>query len=136
MARADGGSHRAQPTPRSVAAPASRILGRVSKRSVVVVAGAVVLGGIAAFWLLDVVLAAALVALVGTLAAIGVLASGWESHPTFDDRERARARSRKERWVKNADVRARDRARWEAYQARQAEKARQAEQSGPPGTPS
>jgi Na+(H+)/acetate symporter ActP len=101
----------------------------VSKRSGAVVAVAVVLGGIAAFTFLDVVLAAALVAAIGTLAAIGVLAAGWDSHPTFEERERARARSRKERWEKNADVRARDRARWEAHQARQSEKGRQAEEA-------
>jgi Na+(H+)/acetate symporter ActP len=109
-------------------ARSARILGGVSKRSAAVVAVAVVLGGIAAFSYLDVVLAAALVAALGTLAAIGVLAAGWESHPTFEERERVRARSRRERWERNADVRARDRARWEAHQARQAEKNRRAEQ--------
>jgi hypothetical protein len=51
------------------------------------------------------------------------MARDWDQHPTFEDREAARARRRKEKWERNADARARDRARWEAHQAKQAKKA-------------
>ena len=97
----------------------------MSRPAVIAVATAVVVGGVAAFVLLDVVLAAALVALAATVAAMVVAASGWESHPTFEQRELERARRRRFVWDRNADARAKDRARWEAYQARQAQKASQ-----------
>ncbi|MGY1636596.1 hypothetical protein ACI78V_08070 [Geodermatophilus sp. SYSU D00742] len=75
---------------------------------------------VAAFLLLDPVLAAfiAILGLCGWVVAL--LASDWEHHATFEQRELARARRRAAHWEKNADARARDRARWEAHQQRKA----------------
>ncbi|MGY1723532.1 hypothetical protein [Blastococcus sp. SYSU DS0533] len=86
-----------------------------------VVAGLVALAvAVGAFALLDPILAAAVAIGALTLLALGAAAQGWESHATFEERELARARRRKEKWERNADARARDRARWEAHQARKA----------------
>ena len=80
------------------------------------------MGSIAAFLLLDPVLAA-FVAIVGLcLWAVAVLSSGWEQHPSFEQRELARSRRRAERRERTKDARARDRARWEAHQQRKAER--------------
>ncbi len=54
------------------------------------------------------------------LLVVLAMASDWEQHPDFEERELARARRRREKWEANADVRARDRARWQAHQARKA----------------
>jgi hypothetical protein len=78
-----------------------------------------------AFVLLDPILAAFVVILLVTAAVIAVLARNWDEHSTYEERELARARKRAEKWDRNADARARDRARWEAHQARQAGKAEQ-----------
>ena len=75
------------------------------------------------FLLVDPILAAFLAITGVTLLGIGAMARDWDQHPTFEDREMARARKRKEKWERTADARARDRARWEAHQARQAKKA-------------
>jgi hypothetical protein len=77
----------------------------------------------AAFVYLNPVLAAAVAIFGGALVALVVLAADWDQHSTYEDRERARNLRRKEKWTRNADVRARDRARWEAHQARQAGRA-------------
>ena len=74
-------------------------------------------GALAAF---DAVVAAAVLVAGGTAVLLGGAAADWEKHPSFEERELARARKRKERWDARADVRARDRARWEAYQAKKA----------------
>lgn len=87
---------------------------------VAVVVGAAVTVG--AFWLLDAILAAAVAIMAVTAVGVVAAASNWESHTTFEEREHARARRRKEKWDRNAGARARDRARWEAHQARQARK--------------
>jgi hypothetical protein len=64
------------------------------------------------------------IAIVGlTLVVIAAVSSDWEQHPTFEQRELARAQKRKARFERNADARARDRALWEAHQAKQARKA-------------
>ena len=77
-------------------------------------------GSVAAFLLLDPILAA-FVAIVGLcLWGVAVLASGWEQHPSFEQRELVRARRRAARREKTKDARARDRARWEAHQQRKA----------------
>jgi hypothetical protein len=81
-----------------------------------------------AFQLLDPILAAFVVILLVTCAVAAFLARDWDQHATFEERELARARKRAEKWERNKDVRARDRVRWEAHQARQAEHARRAEQ--------
>jgi hypothetical protein len=75
-----------------------------------------------AFVLVDPILAAFLGILGVTLLGIGAMARDWDEHSTFEDRELARARKRKEKWERSADARARDRARWEAHQARKARK--------------
>ena len=79
----------------------------------------------AAFLFLDPVLAAAVAIFGGALAALVVLAADWDQHSSYEEREMARNLRRKEKWARSADARARDRARWEAHQARQA---------GPAGT--
>ena len=76
-----------------------------------------------AFVLLDPILAAFVVILLVTGAVIAVLARDWDQHSTFEERELARAQKRAEKWERNSGARARDRARWEAHQARQARKA-------------
>jgi hypothetical protein len=78
-----------------------------------------VLGSVAAFLLLDPVIAAFVSIVLVTLAVIGVVASNWDTHATFEERELERARRRKEKWERGADARARDRAKWEAHRARQ-----------------
>jgi hypothetical protein len=71
-----------------------------------------------AFWLIYWVLAL-FIAIIGvTLLAVGATARNWESHSTFDERELVRARKRKEKWERNAAAREKDRARWDAYQAK------------------
>jgi hypothetical protein len=75
-----------------------------------------------AFLELDPIIAAFLVILGGTAVVIAAVARDWDRHSTFEERELARARKRAAKWERNKDVRARDRARWEAHQARQAKK--------------
>ena len=81
-----------------------------------------VAGSVAAFVLLDPILAAFVAILLVTVAVIAVLASDWDRHSTFEERELERARRRKEKWERGAAARERDRVRWEAHQARQAAK--------------
>ena len=80
-------------------------------------------GSFLAFRYLDAIIAAFVAILGVTLLVVAVLARDWESHATYEERENARARRRKEKWERTADARARDRERWEAHQARQANKA-------------
>jgi hypothetical protein len=72
---------------------------------------------------LDVIIAAFVVILGLTLLFVVFLARDWDSHSTYEERENARARRRKEKWDRAAGARARDRERWEAHLARQANKA-------------
>jgi biopolymer transport protein ExbB/TolQ len=63
------------------------------------------------------------IAIMGlTLVVVGALASSWDDHSTFEQRELDRARKRAVKRERNAGARAKDRARWEAHQARQATK--------------
>ena len=73
-----------------------------------------------AFLLLDQIVAAFLVILLVTGAVIAFVARYWDQHSTYEEREAARARKRAEKWDRNQAARDRDRARWEAHQARQA----------------
>jgi hypothetical protein len=75
-----------------------------------------------AFLTLSPVLAAAV--LIGSLTVVAVagLSADWEKHPSFEEREKTRAQRRKEKWERNADARAKDRARFEAYQEGRAKK--------------
>jgi hypothetical protein len=84
------------------------------------VGGAVAVGGsTAAFVLLDPVVAAFVATVLGTLVVMGVLVSDRDRHSTFEERELARARRRKEKWERGAAARERDRVKWEAHRARQ-----------------
>ena len=78
--------------------------------------------GVLAVVLLDPILAAFIVIMLVTGAVVAVLARDWDRHSTFEERELARSLKRAEKWERNKDVRARDRAKWEAHQARQARK--------------
>jgi divalent metal cation (Fe/Co/Zn/Cd) transporter len=85
-----------------------------------VLGGAVAVGGsLAAFALLDPIIAAFVAIVLATVAVIAVLAGDWDRHSTFEERELERARRRKEKWERGAAARERDRARWEAHRARQ-----------------
>jgi uncharacterized membrane protein len=84
------------------------------------IGGAVaVAGSVAAFLLLDPILAAFVAILLVTVAVIAVLAGDWDRHSTFEERELERARRRKEKWERGAAARERDRVKWEAHRARQ-----------------
>jgi hypothetical protein len=72
---------------------------------------------VAAFRVLDPILAAFLVILLVTGAVLAVLARDWDQHSTYEEREAARARKRAQKWDRNQAARDRDRARWEAHQA-------------------
>ncbi len=74
----------------------------------------------ATFLLLDPVLGAAVAIFGGALVALTVAAADWDRHSSYEEREMERARRRKEKWARQAGARARDRARWEAHQARRA----------------
>src|SRR3954468_5804663 len=84
-----------------------------------------VLGSVLAFRFLDPIVAAFLVILLVTGGVIAFLARDWDQHSTYEERELARSRKRAKKWERSADARARDRARWEAHQARQAGRAEQ-----------
>ncbi len=79
-----------------------------------------VVGSVAAFLLLDPILAVFVAIMLVTAAALAFLARDWDRHSTFEEREQERARRRKAKWEQNAGARERDRRRWEAHQARQA----------------
>jgi hypothetical protein len=83
-------------------------------------AGVYVVVAALAFWLLYWVIAL-FVAIIGvTFLIVGAVASNWDEHSTFEERELIRAGKRKEKWERNAGAREKDRARWEAYQAKKA----------------
>jgi len=77
------------------------------------------------FLVLNPILAAFIAIVAATIVVVLVLASDWDRHPSFEDRERARARKRAAKRERTKGARARDRARWEAHQERQARKAQQ-----------
>jgi hypothetical protein len=93
----------------------------VSKR-IAVAAVVVAACSVAAFLLLDPILATFAAILLVTGFFVGFAARDWDQHSTFEEREQLRAQRRLEKWERNKDVRDRDRARWEAHQARQAQK--------------
>jgi hypothetical protein len=79
-----------------------------------------VVGTVVAFLLLDWILALFASILGLTLVGVAFLASDWVRASTFEEREAERANRRQAKWDAKADVRARDRERWEAHQARKA----------------
>ena len=91
--------------------------------------GAVVwaVGSAVAFAVLDPIIAAFVCILGLTAVVMTFLSSDWVRSTTFEEREAERVRRRKEKWDAGAAARERDRARWEAHQARRATSAEQAE---------
>jgi hypothetical protein len=103
------------------AAPAERSGGgRVG--ALLLCAAVVIGGGVLALVFVDPILGAFLLIMGVTLLGIGATARDWDRHPSYEDRELARARKRKAKWERGSAARERDRARWEAHQARQAKK--------------
>jgi hypothetical protein len=79
-------------------------------------------GSAAAFAVLDPILATFL-AIIGLCAwGVAALASDWDRHSSFEQREHDRARRRAERHERNRGARERDRARWEAHQKRRTDR--------------
>jgi hypothetical protein len=74
------------------------------------------------FRFLNPIIAAFLVIVAATVLGMSVVASNWDQHPTYEEREAARARKRSVKWARGQRGREKDRARWEAHQARQANK--------------
>ena len=90
----------------------------------IVIWGALVAAvSVLAFRLLDPIVAAFVVILLVTGAVIAYVARDWDQHPTYEQREAARARKRAEKWDRNQAARDRDRAKWEAHQAKKARSA-------------
>jgi hypothetical protein len=78
-----------------------------------------VVASVAVFLLLDPIVAAFVAIVLVTAAVIAVLASDWDRHSTYEERELERARRRKEKWERGAAARERDRVKWAAHRARQ-----------------
>ena len=76
-------------------------------------------GGYVAFRILNPIIAAALVIVAATVLGIAALARDWASHPGYEEREQERAERRKIKFAQNQGARDKDRAKWEAHQARQ-----------------
>ena len=91
--------------------------------------GAALVLSVVAFMTLSPVLAAAVLIGSLTLVAVGAIAADWEKHPSFEEREQARSLRRKEKWERSAEARAKDRARYEAYQQGAARKAAKEQRS-------
>lgn len=100
---------------------------RPRSRGPVVAAAVWVLGSAVAFVVLH-PLVAAFVCIVGlTVVAMSFLSSDWVPSTSFEEREAVRARRRKAAWEAGAAARARDRVRWEAFQARRADRSEPAD---------
>jgi hypothetical protein len=82
-------------------------------------------GGYLAFRVLNPIIAAALVIVTTTVLGMAAVAHDWDRHPGFEEREQMRAEKRKIKFAENQGARDRDRAKWEAHQARQRQKAEQ-----------
>jgi hypothetical protein len=74
----------------------------------------------AAFAALDPIVAAFVCILGLTGVVMAFVSSDWVRSTTFEEREAERVRRRKAKWDAGAAARERDRARWEARQARKA----------------
>ena len=79
-------------------------------------------GCAAAFVLLDPIVATFVAMVLVTSLVVAFLARDWDRHSTYEQREQLRTQQRKEKWERGQAARDRDRAKWEAHQARQAEK--------------
>src|SRR3954469_14011022 len=83
--------------------------GGVSKR-IAVAAVVVVACSVAAFLVLDPIIAAFAAIVLVTGLGIALMARDWDRHPTYEQREQVRAQRRKEKWERGKDARDRDRA--------------------------
>ena len=99
---------------------------RCRRRILAVVSGrwvmwgvAAALASVAAFAYLDPIIAAFVTIMLTTAVTLAVLARDWDRHSSYEERELERARRRAARWERGKDARERDRAKWEAHQARQ-----------------
>jgi hypothetical protein len=90
-------------------------------------AGLVVLiaGGYLAFRVLNPIIAAALVIVAATVVGMAGLARDWDQHPGYEEREQLRAEKRTIKFAQTQGARDKDRAKWEAHQARQRQKGAQ-----------
>jgi hypothetical protein len=88
--------------------------------------------GYLAFRVLNPIIAAALVIVGATLLGMVAVARDWDQHPGYEEREQRRAEKRKLKFAENQGARDKDRAKWEAHQARQREKAAQQAAEGRP----
>ena len=93
------------------------------KRLLLPALGAALALSVLAFLTISPVLAAAVLVGTLTLVAVAALSADWEEHPSYEEREQARTLRRKEKWERSAGARAKDRARYEAYQEGVARKA-------------
>jgi hypothetical protein len=73
-----------------------------------------------AFVVLDAIVAAFVCILGLTAVVMAFFSSDWVRSTTYEEREAERVRRRKAKWDAGAAARERDRARWEAHQARRA----------------
>jgi len=101
----------------------------VPTRFLVPALGVAIALSVLAFLTLSPVLAAAVLIGSLTLVVVGAVAADWEKHPSFEEREQARSLRRKEKWERSAEARAKDRARYEAYQQGAARKAAKEQRS-------
>lgn len=112
-------TRRARPAVALRDSDSARILSTVRNRILI---GLVVVVAVAllTYLTLDAILATFITIIVAAVAMVLVVGSDWDQHSTFEQRELARARKRAAKWDRTADARAKDRARWEAYQAKKA----------------
>lgn len=85
--------------------------------------GGLAVGAYLAFRFLNPIIAAFVVIFAATVLVMAFVARNWDEHPSFEDREAVRATKRLEKWNRRQGARDKDRARWEAHQARQEKKA-------------
>lgn len=90
------------------------------RNRILIAAGVVAAVALLTYLTLDAILASFISIVVAAIAMVLVLGSDWEQHSTFEERELRRARKRAVKRDRTAGARARDRARWEAHQAKKA----------------
>ena len=88
------------------------------RNRILISTGVVAAVGVLTYLTLDAIMATFLTIVVAVTAMVLVLASDWDQHSTFEERELARARKRAAKRERTAGARARDRERWEAHQAK------------------
>lgn len=81
-----------------------------------------IVGGYLAFRFLNPIIAAALVIVAATVLGMAGVARNWDHHPDYEEREQVRAEKRRIKFAATQGARDKDRAKWEAHQARQRRK--------------